>query len=206
MYRSFGKRILDLIIASIAFVALLPIMFITALVVRTRLGSPILFQQKRAGKDGEIFAVQKFRSMTDAKDSNGDLMPDEVRLTPTGKCLRAASLDELPQLLNVLRGEMSLVGPRPLLIEYLPRYNSHQARRHEVRPGITGWAQVNGRNSVAWEDRFNLDVHYVDNYNAWFDFKILVLTLLKVFMRSGVNSDNHATMERFQGTPEQVNE
>lgn len=202
MYRSFGKRIFDLVAASTAFVCLLPIMALTAIVVRWKLGSPVLFQQKRAGKNGEIFSVQKFRSMTDARDERGDLMPDEVRLTKTGKFLRAASLDELPQLINVIRGEMSLIGPRPLLIEYLPRYNSHQARRHEVRPGITGWAQVNGRNTVAWEDRFNLDVHYVDNYSLWFDCKILVLTLLKVFMRSGVNSENHATMERFQGTPE----
>lgn len=202
MYRNIGKRIFDLTAASLAIIVLWPLLLGTALVVRLRLGSPVLFQQKRVGRNSQIFSVQKFRSMTDARDAQGELLADEIRLTPTGKFLRAASLDELPQLFNVIRGEMSLVGPRPLLVEYLPRYNSHQARRHEVRPGITGWAQVNGRNSVGWEDRFNFDVHYVDNYNVWFDMKILGLTLLKVFQRSGVNSDNHATMERFQGTAE----
>jgi len=202
MYRRFGKRLFDLVVASAALILLSPGILITAIVVRWRLGSPVLFQQSRAGKDGKVFSVQKFRSMTDARDEKGELLPDDVRLTKTGDFIRKASLDELPQLLNVLSGEMSLIGPRPLLTEYLPRYNSHQARRHEVRPGITGWAQVNGRNSVAWEDRFNLDVHYVDNYNFAFDLKILLLTVLKVFRTSDVNSDNHATMERFQGTPE----
>lgn len=202
MYRRFGKRIFDLVAASCGLLVLSPIMLLTAILVRWRLGSPVLFQQQRAGKDGNLFSVQKFRSMTDARDEQGELLPDDVRLTPAGRLLRASSLDELPQLLNVIRGEMSLVGPRPLLVEYLPRYNSHQARRHEIRPGITGWAQVNGRNSVAWEDRFNLDVHYVDNHNFLFDLKIIFMTLLKVFRRSDVNSINHPTMERFQGTPE----
>ena len=202
MYRGFGKRLVDVVIALFALVLLLPVIAMTAIIVRLKLGSPVLFQQERVGKDDTIFRVQKFRSMTDARDEKGELLPDEVRLTATGKILRSSSLDELPQLWNVLCGEMSLIGPRPLLVEYLPRYNSHQSRRHEVRPGITGWAQVNGRNTVAWEDRFNLDVHYVDSYNLALDAKILLLTLVKVFDRSGVNSDTHATMERFMGTPE----
>lgn len=202
MYRRFGKRLFDLVAATAALIMLSPAILITAIVVRWKLGSPVLFQQARGGKDGHVFSVQKFRSMTDARDQNGEMLPDNVRLTKTGNFIRKTSLDELPQLLNVIIGEMSLIGPRPLLTEYLPRYNSHQARRHEVRPGITGWAQVNGRNSVAWEDRFNMDVHYVDNHSFGFDLKILFLTLLKIFRTSEVNSDNHATMERFQGTPE----
>jgi len=202
MYRRFGKRLFDVIVAATALILLSPAILATAIVVRLRLGSPVLFQQQRAGKDGATFRVQKFRSMTDARDEHGELLPDEVRLTPTGQFLRSSSLDELPQLWNVLCGEMSLIGPRPLLLEYLPHYNSHQARRHEVRPGITGWAQVNGRNTIGWEDRFDLDVHYVENYNLLLDTKILVMTLFKVFGRSGVNSESHATMERFKGSPE----
>ena len=202
MYRGFGKRLFDIVVSIAALMVLSPAIIATAIIVRLKLGSPVLFQQKRAGKDGVVFRVQKFRSMTDARDESGELLPDDVRLTRTGKLLRSSSLDELPQLWNVLCGEMSLIGPRPLLVEYLPRYNSHQSRRHEVRPGITGWAQVNGRNTVGWEDRFNLDVHYVDSYNLALDAKILLLTLVKVFDRSGVNSDTHATMERFMGTPE----
>ena len=206
MYRLFGKRIFDLLIALTLLVTLLPVILLTALVVRWRLGTPVLFQQQRAGKGGEIFAVQKFRSMTDARDQDGELLPDDVRLTPTGKFLRAASLDELPQLWNVVRGEMSMIGPRPLLVEYLPRYNSHQSRRHEVRPGITGWAQVNGRNAISWEDRFNLDVYYVDNLSLGLDIRIIALTVLKLIRPSGINSSNHATMERFQGSPEPSDE
>ena len=202
MYRHFGKRSFDLIVAGVVSVLLLPIIIVIALIVRFRLGKLVIFSQERVGLAGKIFTVQKFRTMTDAQDQKGELLPDELRMTPTGKFLRAASLDELPQLWNVIRGEMSLVGPRPLLVEYLPHYNSHQARRHEVRPGITGLAQVNGRNAISWEDRFNLDVHYVDNLNVVLDLKILVMTVLKVFQRSGVNSDGHATMERFQGSPQ----
>ncbi len=201
MYRGFGKRLVDVVIALFALVLLLPVIAMTAIIVRLKLGSPVLFQQERVGKDDTIFRVQKFRSMTDARDEKGELLPDEVRLTATGKILRSSSLDELPQLWNVLCGEMSLVGPRPLLVEYLPRYNSQQARRHEVRPGITGWAQVNGRNTVAWEERFDLDVYYVENYNLWLDVKILLLTLFKVFGRSDVNSNTSATMEKFMGSP-----
>lgn len=200
MYRRFGKRVFDILAASLLLICLSPVIVATAFVVRMRLGSPVLFQQERAGKDGRIFRVQKFRSMTDDRDEHGSLLPDEIRLTPTGKFLRVFSLDELPQLWHVLRGEMSLIGPRPLLVEYLPRYNSHQARRHEVRPGITGWAQVNGRNTLGWEDRFDHDVYYVDHYSAALDFKILLMTVGRVFQRSGVNSDTHATMERFMGT------
>lgn len=201
MYRQFGKRLFDISVSVFLLVCFAPLIAATAILVRLRLGKPILFRQQRAGKDGQVFEVQKFRSMTDARDARGELLPDEVRLTSAGKFLRASSLDELPQLWNVLLGDMSLIGPRPLLTEYLPRYNSHQARRHEVRPGITGWAQVNGRNTLAWEDRFDHDVYYVDHFNAWLDLKILLLTLVKVFQRSGVNSEHHATMERFMGTP-----
>lgn len=202
MYRRFGKRAFDLLAASSLLLVLSPVILLTAIFVRWRLGSPIFFQQPRAGKNGEIFAVLKFRSMTDARDENGLLLPDELRLTGTGKFLRTTSLDELPQLWNVVRGQMSMIGPRPLLTEYLSRYNSHQARRHEVRPGITGWAQVNGRNAIGWEDRFNLDVYYVDNLSLWLDLRILVLTFWKLVRPSGISSDNHVTMERFQGTPE----
>ena len=201
MYRRFGKRAIELCLVTALAIGLLPLIVLTALVVRWRLGKPVLFLQKRAGKKGRVFQVCKFRSMTDARDEQGELLPDDVRLTPTGKFLRASSLDELPQLLNVLRGEMSLIGPRPLLVEYLPRYNDRQARRHEVRPGITGWAQINGRNSVNWEERFELDVHYVDHHSLWMDLQIFLLTILKVIRPSGVNSGTHATMERFMGTP-----
>lgn len=202
MYRGFAKRLFDVVVAAMALILLSPAIVATAVFVRLRLGSPVLFQQERAGKGGARFRVQKFRSMTDARDEKGELLPDEIRLTTAGKFLRSSSLDELPQLWNVLCGDMSLIGPRPLLLEYLPRYNSHQMRRHEVRPGITGWAQVNGRNTIGWEDRFDLDVHYVENYNLALDVKILVLTLIRVFGRSGVSSDTHATMERFMGSPE----
>lgn len=200
MYRRFGKRLFDLVGGCCLGLILWPFMLVTCVVVRWKLGSPVLFQQQRAGKNGRIFEVQKFRSMTDQRDAEHNLLPDEQRLTTTGKILRASSLDELPQLWNVIRGDMSLVGPRPLLTEYLPRYNPHQARRHEVRPGITGWAQVNGRNQVSWEDRFNLDVYYVDNLSLGLDLKILFLTLVKVFRRGEVSSSTHATMEKFMGS------
>lgn len=206
MYRQFGKRSFDLVTALLLLILLSPVMLITALIVRLRLGSPVLFIQERAGKDGQIFRVAKFRSMTDVRDDNGDLLPDSDRLTSTGQFIRAASLDELPQLWNVLRGEMSLVGPRPLLVNYLPLYNSQQARRHEVRPGITGWAQVNGRNAIEWEPRFEMDVHYVDQHGAWMDFKILLKTVQKVFSRSGVSANDHVTMEPFRGSPDSKQE
>ena len=181
---------------------LLPVIVVTGVIVRWKLGSPVLFRQQRAGHQGRVFQVYKFRTMTDGRNDEGQLLPDEQRLTNTGKFLRATSLDELPQLWNVVRGEMSLIGPRPLLVDYLPLYNRHQARRHEVRPGITGWAQVNGRNTLGWEDRFDHDIHYVDNYSSWMDLRILALTVLKVVQRSDVNSDSHVTMERFMGSPD----
>ena len=201
MYRRLGKRILDFTAAACLFVVTLPVMLLIALFVRIQMGTPVLFQQQRAGKGGRLFQVQKFRTMNNRVDAQGELLPDADRLTATGKFLRSTSLDELPQLINVLRGDMSLIGPRPLLVEYLPRYNPEQARRHEVLPGITGWAQVNGRNTLAWEDRFQFDVYYVDHVSLWLDCKILLLTLRKVLMRSDVNSETHATMERFMGTP-----
>lgn len=201
MYRRLGKRILDFTAAACLFVVTLPVMLLIALFVRIQMGSPVLFQQQRAGKDGRLFQVQKFRTMNNRVDAQGELLPDADRLTATGKFLRSTSLDELPQLINVLRGDMSLIGPRPLLVEYLPRYNPEQARRHEVLPGITGWAQVNGRNTLSWEDRFQFDVYYVDHVSLWLDCKILLLTIRKVLTRSDVNSETHATMERFMGTP-----
>lgn len=178
-------------------VLLLPLLAIVALLVRIRLGSPIFFRQRRPGLHGKPFHLIKFRSMTDQRDSKGDLCSDEIRLTGFGRFLRASSLDELPEVINVLRGEMSLVGPRPLLMEYLDRYTERQARRHEVRPGITGWAQVNGRNAVSWEERFELDVWYVENQSLWLDVRILLATLVTVFSRAGVSAEGHATMPEF---------
>ena len=204
MYRRFVKPLFDFLVASAMLLGLTPVLLATAVIVRIRLGSPVLFAQERIGKADQPFTVYKFRSMTDVRNESGELLSDDARLTPTGRILRATSLDELPQLWNVLRGEMSLVGPRPLIVEYLPHYNSHQARRHEVRPGITGWAQVNGRNTLCWEDRFDHDVHYVDNVNALFDFKIMTMTVLKVLLRSDVNSQSQTPLRKFQGTPEPV--
>ena len=172
-YHRTGKRVLDLFLACSMLILFSPLIALVALFVRLSLGTPIVFTQPRAGKDGRVFVLRKFRSMTDATDEAGELLPDDVRLTPAGRFLRATSLDEIPQLWNVVLGEMSLVGPRPLLVEYLPRYNSHQARRHEVYPGITGWAQVNGRNAISWEQKFDLDVYYVDNLTLTLDAKIL---------------------------------
>lgn len=194
------KRTFDFLVALLTLVFLLPVLLVLAWLVKVRLGSPILFCQIRPGKDGVPFKMYKFRSMTDERDSKGDLLPDQDRLTCFGKFLRASSLDELPELLNVLKGEMSLVGPRPLLMEYLPLYSAEQARRHEVRPGITGWAQVNGRNAISWEDKFKLDVWYVDNRSLWLDIKILWMTVLRVVRRSDISQDGHATMEKFGGT------
>lgn len=194
------KRLMDLCFASVALVLLALPMLVIALLVRLSLGSPVLFRQQRAGLHGKPFTLIKFRTMRDTRDERGELLPDEVRLTRFGKWLRHTSLDELPELLNVLKGEVSLVGPRPLLLEYLPRYNAQQARRHEVKPGITGWAQVNGRNALSWEERFRLDVWYVDNWNLWLDVKILLLTLWKVLKREGISAEGSATMPVFMGT------
>jgi lipopolysaccharide/colanic/teichoic acid biosynthesis glycosyltransferase len=194
------KRTLDALVASAGLVVLAPLLGLTALAVRLSIGSPVLFRQTRPGLHGRPFTLLKFRTMRDAQDSHGNPLPDEARLTHLGAFLRSTSLDELPELWNVLRGEMSLVGPRPLLMEYLPLYTPEQARRHEVRPGITGWAQVNGRNAISWEEKFRLDVWYVDHRTLRLDLKILLLTLKQVFRREGISQQGHVTMERFRGT------
>lgn len=198
------KRAFDILVSLSALFGLSPVVMITIVLIRVKLGSPIFFKQKRPGLNGKPFQMIKFRTMTDAKDDQGSLLPDAVRLTRFGKFLRASSLDELPGLWNVLKGEMSLVGPRPLLMEYLPLYSPEQARRHEVRPGITGWAQVNGRNAISWEQKFKLDVWYVDNQSFWLDLKILFLTVKKVFVREGISASDHVTMQRFMGSEPEV--
>lgn len=191
------KRLFDVIAASLGLIALLPLLLTLWVLVRCKLGRPALFRQDRPGLGARTFRLMKFRTMTDARDAAGRLLPDAVRLTHFGRWLRATSLDELPELLNVLRGEMSLVGPRPLLVEYLPRYNPEQARRHEVRPGVTGWAQINGRNAISWEEKFRLDVWYVDHRTFWLDLKILFLTVWKVVRRDGISAACEATMPVF---------
>lgn len=194
------KRFFDFIVALSALFTLLPITILVALLIRFKLGSPILFTQNRPGLHGKVFKMMKFRSMLDAKDKNGNLLPDNERMTKFGSFLRSTSLDELPGLFNVLKGDMSLVGPRPLLVQYLPLYSTEQARRHNVRPGITGWAQVNGRNAISWEQKFKFDVWYVDNQSFWLDIKILLLTVKKVFIRDGITADGHVTIEPFKGS------
>lgn len=194
------KRAFDFLAALCAMLTLLPVIIIVALLIRFKLGSPILFTQERPGLNGKIFRMMKFRTMLDGKDKKGNLLPDHQRMTKFGAFLRSTSLDELPGLFNVLKGDMSLVGPRPLLVQYLPLYNTEQARRHDVRPGITGWAQVNGRNAISWEDKFKLDVWYVDNQNFWLDIKILFLTVRKVFVREGISADGEVTMPLFKGS------
>lgn len=202
-YELFIKRPQDFLCALAAIIVLSPVMAITALMVRIKLGSPIIFKQQRPGKDGKLFYLYKFRSMSDAKDKNGNLLSDEERLGSFGKRLRATSLDELPELFNILKGDMSVVGPRPLLVQYLPRYNKHQARRHEVRPGFTGLAQVNGRNSITWEEKFDWDVKYVDHVTFLGDWKIILDTVKVVFDKEGISSGTSVTMEEFMGTPEE---
>jgi len=194
------KRLFDLVAAIVALLLLWPVLLLLALLVRIKLGSPVLFRQKRPGLYGKPFYIYKFRSMTDARDASGELLPDEERLPPFGQLLRRLSLDELPQLYNVLRGDISLVGPRALLMEYLPLYSEQQARRHDVRPGITGWAQVNGRNAISWEEKFRCDVWYVENRSMLLDLKILWMTLLKVLRSEGVSQSGHVTMEKFRGS------
>jgi lipopolysaccharide/colanic/teichoic acid biosynthesis glycosyltransferase len=195
------KRLLDIVVSASMLVLLAPFLILLAALVRSRLGSPVLFRQIRPGRDGRPFMMVKFRTMRDARDAAGNPLPDSERLTPFGGFLRSTSLDELPELFNVLKGDMSLVGPRPLLMEYLPLYSPEQARRHEVRPGVTGWAQVNGRNALSWDEKFALDVWYVDNRSIWLDVKILVLTAYKVLKRSGISAEGEATMPRFTGAP-----
>lgn len=197
---SVAKRLLDIAAASLGLILLAPIFLGTAYLVRKKLGSPILFKQVRPGLHGQPFEMMKFRTMTDAKDAQGNLLPDAERLTSFGKFLRSSSLDELPELINVLKGDMSLVGPRPLLMEYLPLYSPEQARRHEAKPGITGWAQINGRNAISWEEKFALDVWYVDNKSIWLDLKILLLTIKKVIIKEGINQSGEATMSKFTGS------
>ena len=201
-YRRYVKRPMDIVLSSLAIIILCPILMLVAILVRLKLGSPILFKQERPGLNEKIFTMYKFRTMTNEKDANGNLLPDEDRLTKFGKFLRSTSLDELPELFNILKGDMSIIGPRPLLIEYLPLYNKHQKRRHEVRPGLSGLAQVNGRNAISWEEKFDLDVEYVDNITFLGDWKIIFQTIKKVFVREGINSDTAATMEPFKGNGE----
>lgn len=196
------KRLLDLLGASFGLIAFGPLMLYLAFRVWREMGSPVLFRQVRPGLHGKPFVMYKFRTMTDERDAEGKLLPDEKRLTPLGRFLREHSLDELPEFINVLKGEMSLVGPRPLLMEYLERYTPEQARRHEVKPGITGWAQVNGRNALSWEEKFKLDVWYVDNWSLLLDIKILLMTLVKVLRREGISAEGHATMPEFKGNKE----
>ncbi len=198
------KRLFDLLVSIVALLFLWPLLLVIALTVGWQLGRPVLFRQSRPGRHGKMFTILKFRTMTDCRDTNGNLLPDAERLTPFGKFLRATSLDELPELWNVLMGEMSLVGPRPLLPQYLPRYSARQARRHEVRPGITGWAQIHGRNATTWEERLELDVWYVENQNFWLDCKILFWTVVKVFRREGISHQGHATMPEFLGNEKTI--
>lgn len=193
------KRLFDISVAIVLLIVLSPLFAMLTILVRVRLGKPILFIHLRPGLHGKSFNLYKFRTMTNTRDANRVLLPDAERLTRFGRFLRGASLDELPELFNVLRGEMSLVGPRPLLMQYLKRYTPEQARRHEVRPGITGWAQVNGRNAITWEEKFKLDVWYVDNQSLWLDVKIIFMTIWKIFRREGINQPGQATMEEFMG-------
>ena len=193
------KRLFDMLAAAGALLLLAPVLLLLAVLIRSRLGSPVLFRQARPGRGGEPFTMLKFRTMTDERDEQGQLLPDADRLTGFGRWLRSTSLDELPELINVLRGDMSLVGPRPLLMEYLPLYNERQRRRHDVRPGITGWAQVNGRNAITWEEKFELDVWYVEHQSLWLDLRILWRTVIAVLKRSDIEHEGEATMPRFTG-------
>ena len=200
IYSKYIKRMIDSIFAVIACIILSPILLIVAILVRKKLGSPILFQQARPGKDGKIFYMYKFRSMTNERDENGNLLSDEIRLTAFGKKLRSTSLDELPELFNILKGDMSFIGPRPLLVKYLPLYDERQKHRHDVKPGITGYAQVNGRNAISWEEKFEKDIWYVEHISLWIDIKILFKTVAVVLGRKGISSETAATMEEFKGT------
>lgn len=200
MYRHFFKRFFDFVLSLIAIIILCPVYIIVAILVRVKLGSPVIFTQERPGKNEKIFKMYKFRSMTSETDEEGNLLPDEVRLTSFGKKLRSTSLDELPELFNILKGDMSIVGPRPLLVKYLPLYNDLQKHRHDVRPGLTGWAQVNGRNAISWEDKFRLDVEYTEKCSFLLDLKILFMTVSSVLKKEGISSDTSVTMNEFTGT------
>lgn len=199
MYKRFVKRCLDFLLSLAALIILSPVLLLVAILVRCKLGNPILFKQERPGLHEKIFCMYKFRTMTDAKDADGNLLPDEVRLTKFGKLLRSTSLDELPELFNILKGDMAIVGPRPLLVQYLPRYNERQHHRHDVRPGFTGLAQVNGRNSISWQEKFEWDVKYVEQVSFLMDVKIIAKTVGVVLKRDGISSETSATMEEFRG-------
>ncbi|MCW2270323.1 putative sugar transferase EpsL [compost metagenome] len=194
------KRCFDILAAGAGLILLSPVIAVVAYLIRQRLGSPVLFRQIRPGLDGKPFEMIKFRTMRDAQDAHGNPLPDAQRMTPFGSFLRSSSLDELPELWNVIKGDMSLVGPRPLLMEYLPLYDAQQRRRHEARPGVTGWAQINGRNALSWEDKFKLDVWYVENQSLWLDIKIILLTIKKVLVRDGISGDGEVTMSKFTGS------
>ncbi|MEK5026360.1 sugar transferase [Paenibacillus sp. FSL M7-1046] len=200
VYERYVKRVQDLLLSSIALLLLSPILLIVAVLVRIKLGGPVLFIQERPGFHDKVFRMYKFRTMTDERDANGELLSDSIRLTSFGKFLRSTSLDELPELWNIVRGDMAIVGPRPLLVQYLALYDEHQKRRHEVRPGLTGYAQVNGRNAISWEDKFNLDVKYVDQVTFVGDWKTILTTIKKVFIREGINSNNSVTIEPYRGS------
>lgn len=200
IYKRYFKRPMDFILSLIAIIVLSPVLLVVAILVRAKLGNPVIFKQKRPGLNEKVFTLYKFRTMTDERDENGELLPDSARLTKFGRFLRSTSLDELPELFNILKGDMSIVGPRPLLVQYLPLYNEHQKHRHDVRPGLSGWAQINGRNAISWEDKFDLDVEYVNNVSFLLDWKIIFLTLKKVFAREGITSETSATMETFKGS------
>lgn len=197
------KRLIDIVVSLIFLIVFFPLLVILFILVRVNIGKPVLFSQPRLGYNNKSFDIIKFRTMTNATDENGQLLPDEERLTAFGSFLRSTSLDELPEIWNVLKGEMSLVGPRPLLIDYLPLYNCEQIRRHDVRPGVTGWAQVNGRNAISWEEKFEYDLWYVDNHSFWVDVKIFFLTVKRVFKREGISAQGHVTIERFTGSKNQ---
>lgn len=205
IYSKFVKRPMDFFLAVIAAIIISPIFIIIALLVRLKLGSPIFFKQARPGRNEKIFMMYKFRTMTDQRDEQGELLPDSIRLTRFGRMLRSTSLDELPELFNIIKGDMSLVGPRPLLVQYLPLYNERQRLRHSVRPGLSGLAQINGRNAISWEDKFDLDIEYVNHVSFVGDWKIIFLTLKKVFIREGINSETAATMEYFKGNKVRMN-
>lgn len=205
MYRKYIKRLLDFILSLLALIILSPVLLITALLVRIKLGSPVIFKQKRPGLNEKIFTLYKFRTMTDKKDDKGNLLPDSERLTKFGKILRSTSIDELPELINILKGDMSIVGPRPLLVEYLDLYNEEQKHRHDVRPGLTGLAQVNGRNSISWEDKFKEDIRYIEKISLIEDIKIILKTVIKVLKREGISQQENDTMEKFKGSEEKIN-
>jgi sugar transferase EpsL len=200
--RHFTKRLFDIISSAAGLIVISPLLVILAVLARLKLGSPILFRQQRPGLGGKAFVIYKFRTMTDKCDASGNLLPDEHRLPAFGRFLRSTSFDELPELFNVLKGDMSIVGPRPLMMKYLGRYSPEQARRHEVKPGITGWAQVNGRNAISWEDKFKLDVWYVDNWTLWLDMKIIFKSIWMVIAKEGITQQGRATMDEFMGTPQ----